>query len=100
WAQQWQLKFNSNKCFTLHSNTANTPKNQYEYKIGNKKIEAVPSIRDLGVIIDAKLGFEEHLNTCSKIQRANKVLAIVRRSFDFLDAETLVLFYKTTPEIL
>ena len=39
--------------------------------------------KDLGVIIDSELKFEEHIPT--KVQKANAIVGLIRRSFSYLD---------------
>ena len=53
----------------------------------------VDEIRDIGVIIDSELKFEKHIN--SKIQTANKILGIIRRSFMFLNCDIFIPLYKS-----
>ena len=56
-------------------------------------LEAVREERDLVVIVDEKLKFYTH--TVTQANKANKVLGIIRRTFDNLDEEMLVLLYKS-----
>ena len=44
---------------------------------------------DLGVIIDSKLSFDDHVN------KATKMTKIIRRTFQFLDTHTFLPLYKT-----
>ena len=48
--------------------------------------------KDLGVFIDNKLNFEKHINYC--INKANRVMGIVRKTFDFLDQESFLYLFK------
>ena len=58
------------------------------YKVCDKEIEHVFNEKDLGVIIDSELLFEEHIST--KVRVAN---AIVRRSFTHLDCKSFTKIY-------
>ncbi|ELU12461.1 hypothetical protein CAPTEDRAFT_108955, partial [Capitella teleta] len=90
WTESWLLHFHPGKCKVLEV----PPKSMlFHVTLRKKNYQSCSSIRDSRVIIDAKLGFKEHLN--NKIQMANKVLAIIRRSFPLLDADTLILLYKS-----
>ena len=40
--------------------------------------------KDLGVLVDSNLSFENHMAT--KISKANQIVGLIRRSFAFLDA--------------
>jgi hypothetical protein len=48
--------------------------------------------KDLGVVIDDKLSFDTHINT--KINKANSMLGIIRRSYKYLNIETFIPLYK------
>ena len=54
---------------------------------------AVREEKDLGVIVGEKLKFDTH--TVTQANKANKVLGIIRRTFDNLDEDMLVLLYKS-----
>ena len=49
--------------------------------------------KDVGVIFDQDLKFDEHINTCCS--KANKILGIIKRSFVNLNEETLPLLFKS-----
>ena len=63
WSRRWKINIATNKTFIIHIGK-NNPKDQY--KINDNIICEVQSIRDLGIIIDNKLKFTEHI---SKIVR-------------------------------
>ena len=52
----------------------------------------IHDMKDIGVIMDSDLKFEKHIN--SKIDTANKILGIIRRSFMDLGAEIFIPLYK------
>ena len=54
-------------------------------------IEQVDSMKDIGVTIDSNLTFNEHINI--KIDTANKILGIIRRSYRLLNCETFLPLY-------
>ena len=64
----------------------------YEYNMGDLTLETATEENDLGVIIDEKLKFDKH--TEAQVNKANKVLGLLRRSFETLDNETLVWLFK------
>ena len=51
----------------------------------------VSEMKDIGVTVDSELKFDKHINT--KIETANKVLGIIRRSLIYLDADILLPLY-------
>ncbi len=58
----------------------------------NENLERVTEIKDLGVIMDSKLTFKNHINKISS--NAKKALGfIIRKSKIFRKAETLRMFY-------
>ena len=87
--QDWQMKFNVGKCKVLHLGRRNP---RYEYNMGDRTLETATEEKDMGVIIDEKLQFDKHTEV--KANKANKVLGLLRRSFETLDKETLVWLFK------
>ena len=61
------------------------------YKICNKEIEHVFSEKDLVVIIDSELLFEEHIS--NKVRVANAIVGLIRRSFTHLDGKSFTKIY-------
>ena len=89
WARLWQMRFNVGKYKVLHLGRRNQ---HYEYNMGDLTLETATEEKDLGVIIDEKLKFDKH--TEAQVNKANKVLGLIRRSFENLDKETLVWLFK------
>ena len=89
WARLWQMRFNVGKCKVLHLGRKNP---HYEYNMGDLTLERATEEKDLGVIIDEKLKFDQH--TEAQVYKANKVLGLIRRSIETLDNETLVWLLK------
>ncbi len=50
------------------------------------------SEKDIGFIIHKNLSFEEHMST--KLNIANIILGLIRRTFIYLDKDTFVKLYK------
>ena len=59
WSNKWLLKFHPQKCKVLEVST--TVKKKYEYKIQNTSLEHASSEKDIGVIIDQNLTFQDHI---------------------------------------
>ena len=94
WSQDWLLRFHPQKCsvlklgskkseaeYTMHDGTQGTILEEHEHE------------KDLGVIIDNKLCFKEHV--AKSTAKANKVVGIIRRTFDFLSNDLFVQLYKS-----
>ena len=80
------MLFNIVKCYHLHIGSHNI---DTKYTIKSKdqatELETIEQEKDLGVIIDQKLTFRDHVN--SKVNSANKNLGIIFRTFTFIDEE-------------
>ena len=65
WTQIWGMNFNTVKCVQM--TVSNKRKNlQTKYFIQNIELTKVSSIKYLGVIIDSKLTFNEHIQVKTK----------------------------------
>ena len=93
WSNKWKLSFNASKCKSLHLGKDNV---QNDYSMvspsGQVILEHTTCEKDLGVLIDEKLSFDEHISQA--VKRANTKLAIIRRTFTFMDKKMLVQPYK------
>ena len=77
WEKTWHMKFNIYKCMvltvTLKKNSLST-----EYYLHNHKLTTVSKAKCLGITLDSKLSFNDHVDaTCKK---ANSVLSFLRRN--------------------
>ena len=74
WSSDWKLQLNPDKCKSF---TMSLRRNQIctAYKINNIALERVNSIRDLGVWLDTKLTFVNHINYT--VSRANRAMGIM-----------------------
>ncbi len=81
WCKTWNLPLQMNKCnimtYTLNKDKCIT----FEYKI-NEKLERITEIKDLGVIMNSKLNFNEHINRI--ITTAFRMLGFLKRESSFL----------------
>ena len=93
WSHKWQLHFNTAKCKVLHIGKTN-PEMDYKMKLGDShiSISKCEQEKDLGVTFDKYLSFDVHINNA--ISKANKMLGLVKRSFNFLDHSTFLMLYK------
>jgi hypothetical protein len=64
WSDKWLLKFNKSKCKHVHLGHATNTK----YKMGENEINQVTEENDLGILIDDKLKFQQHINQQTKKQ--------------------------------
>lgn len=89
WSDRWLLKFNSSKCNHMHLGDSEA----HSYKMGNDILNSVTEEKDLGIIIDSKLNFQQHIS--KQVNKANQKLGIIRRTFNHLDTEMLIQLYKS-----
>ena len=81
WADKWLLSFNISKCVTLHFGHGNP---QHQYTMYNGKTSSTVLIptsssgRDLGVLLDDSLKFQEH--TAQAVLKANANLGLLKRT--------------------
>ncbi len=96
WSKKWLLQFHPQKCKTLSIGTRHRGL-QREYKMtgsdGNQiLLENVSYEKDIGVVVDEALSFQKHIN--EKVNKANSIMGLIRRSYDYLDEENFVLLFK------
>ena len=57
------------------------------------QIEPVDSEKDLGVTFENNLKFESHITNC--VNKAQRVLSLIRRSFDYMERDMFLILYKS-----
>ena len=78
WTVKWGLSLNAAKCKVLTLTLRRLPING-TYRVGGIELERVHVMRDLGVLIDVKLTFAEHVDAV--LRRANRALGLLVRTF-------------------
>ena len=103
WSDKMLMSYNKSKCHTLHLGSKN-PNNTYllsRCDIMNEvtstaeihKLQNVHHEKDLGVIIDDKLSFTQHME--SKLLKAKQMLGIVRSTFKYINEDIFLRLYKS-----
>ena len=94
WGVEWGMFYHPSKCHALKLGHRISELNDTfsPYTLGGTHLETVPTEKDLGVTIDCDLNFEQHM--IEKVNKANKMVGIIRRSFVCLDASTFLQLYK------
>ena len=92
WQKTWLLSFNTKdgKCKVLHIGKDN-PHNIY--KLDDKALPVVESEKDLGMCIDSKLNWTEHIQKC--INKAKAVVGWVSRNVISRDKNVVLNIYKS-----
>ena len=81
WTDKWMLDFHPDKC--KYMRIGRSAIEEKRYRVHNN-ISKTETGKDIGVIIDNKLKFSEHLS--EKINKANKIVGLIRRTFVYLDS--------------
>ena len=103
WSERMLMSYNISKCHTLHLGSKN-PHNTYilskcdiineeTSKAEIHKLQSVNFEKDLGVIIDTKLSFNQHID--NKLLKAKQMLGIVRSTFKFINEDIFLRLYKS-----
>ena len=76
WTLLWQLQISFSKCYIIHIGRYHSLNNVVKYKLGDVALKTVDIVSDLGVNVDCKLNFCEHIaNITRKAHaRANLIL--------------------------
>ena len=92
WSDDRGLKLNASKCKVLHiSGNPDSIKSSYVVS-GDETLEDVRYEKDLGVYVDNKLSFENHV---SKVfDTATKITGIIYRNFKLMGDEVFINLYK------
>lgn len=95
WSTESKLSFNASKCKVMHIGSNNDCARYTMQDIdGNYvKVEPVASEKDLGVIFDSRLTFEEHITEIAS--KAHRVTGMIWRSFEFMNKDMFLNLYKS-----
>ena len=78
----------------IHTQVHRAPKeDEGKYNLLGQEISKVKDVKDIGVVIDEELSFDKHI--CEKVNKANSIFAVLRRTFRNLNANIFLLLYKT-----
>ena len=91
WSDKWLLEFNPDKCHVLSLGKFEKIRHTHHYSLCGEELDHVFEEKDLGIIIDADLKFEEHM--ASKVNKANAIMGLIRRTFSFLDGKLFKQLY-------
>ena len=92
WAAQSTLKFHPEKCKHLRLSLRDHPEHCYTLGDTGSIINQTDQEKDIGVIFDTKLTFNGHI--AAKINKANSILGIISRTFEYKSQDILILLYK------
>ncbi len=91
WSNKWLLKFHPQKCHHMRLGKKSNIHNSYN--LHGYSLESVQEEKDIGVLIDSDLEFEKHV--CDKVNKANQIFGLLRRTFEYMDEQTFTPLYKS-----
>ena len=96
WASQWKMLFNPDPvkqaievCFSNKQDKVGYP----PLNFNNNDVQSANSQKHLGLVLDSKLDFNEHVN--NKINKCNKSIGIMKKLSLILSRNSLLIIYKT-----
>ena len=95
WAAKWQLKINYQKCHIIHFGYKNL---NFNYYFDNNIITTSHCEKILGVIINNKPSFKEHIYDC--VNRASKICNIIFANIKQVNNSILIKLYKSFARLL
>ena len=96
WSDKWLLRFHPDKCKTMTvGNRQEVPANYYMTTNDGRRVALAKTSKekDMGVIWDDELNFREELT--SRVQKANNIMGVIRRTYVHLDESTFKLLFKS-----
>ena len=94
WSNEWLMSFHPEKCKVLKMGRPISDLSDMfnPYAFSGHHLEVVENEKDIGVIIDCDLSFDKHI--AEKVNKATRIVNIIRRSFMYLDEESFLNLYK------
>ena len=80
WSEKWQKTFNASKCFLLRITSSRDNVVDYTYTMMGEPITSVTQHMYLGVELDSKLTWNEHISAVTG--KANSSLGFLRKNLD------------------
>ena len=95
WSDTWLLKFHPHKCKAVSiSKTDPIVETYHLYDNDGQRVvlDRSRGEKDIGVIVDDKLNFREHMN--AQINKANSIMGLIRRTYTYLDEDSFKCLFK------
>ena len=96
WVFKWNMSFNTDYTKPAHEVVFSRKRIETHHPllmINNVPVKRVPFHKHLGLILDSKLDFNEHINTV--LSKVNKMIALLRKFQHILPRHSLLTIYKT-----
>ena len=99
WCLSWQLNLALDKCLVIRlGSRASLPSSVCTYKLYNQPIKVSCSTKDLGVVVDDRLKFSEHIS--STVHKALTRCRLIFKCFSSRNRDLLVKAYVTYVRLL
>ena len=95
WPIQWKMNFNldpSKQVQEVIFSRNLLKRNHNQVYFNHNSVKQIPSQKHLGMYLDTKLNFQEHLNNA--LSKENKTIGLLRKLQGFLLRQSLVTVYK------
>jgi len=95
WSRQWLLEFSIQKCKTIQFGNVKYPANYHLLDSSNNSCDLPNDTqeKDLGIIFESTLKFDKHIE--SVVNRANRLLGMIKRTFSSLNSRLFLILYKS-----
>ena len=93
WSETSLLKFHPDKCCNMRIGPSSIRNDGYTIGKDQKTINKAETVKDIGVTFDSSLNFEAHMS--EKINKANSMMGIIRRTFEYLDDKCFSTVFKS-----
>ena len=86
WTDKSLLQFHPGKCVSMRITSPRiVPTYKHEYRMNGQLLEKSSEEKDLGVTIDSKLTFSQHIS--DKVKLGNRLVGMIRRTFEYMDKD-------------
>ena len=82
WPQKWLLTFHPKKCHVLTLENFYNITDTEKYTFHRQELEHVFEQKNLGLILDAELKYDEHISV--KVKKVNAIAGLICRTFSYL----------------
>ena len=90
WSSKWLMRCHPEKCKVMK---LGRQRSNIQYQMNNVILEEIEVEKDLGVHMDNQLSFKSHVAFATA--KANRVVGVIRRSFDNLTEELFLTLFKS-----
>ena len=90
WSKKWLMRIHPEKLFGMEIG-ADRELPEYEYTVGPMMVRTSKQEKDIGIEIDDKLSFTDHINI--QVKKANSKAGWLRRGFQFLTPKMFTPLY-------